>query len=167
MTTHMAPTRDVHSGIGCSADVDGTHREERGERLQQTVGERSACPDEEQSEPEHQAGRPKQQLHNERGRTRRSQDRVLTLICVGQTGNKDEAHPHAPVDLEAQSFDARWPAREDHGQDDVAHRHHDDGQSCDRCDDGHLRPACFVTDITRANPHRGARRRWTVTREMA
>ena len=56
-------------------------------------------------------------------------------------GHEDETRPDAPVDLEAQTLDARWSPREDHGEHDVGdrHHHHDDAQ--DRRDEVH----CPVT----------------------
>ena len=76
-----------------AAAVDGSHREERGQGLEQPVGEREARPDEDESEPEHEAGRPEQQLHHKGDRAGRRQDGVLALVRLGEAGREDEDTP--------------------------------------------------------------------------
>ena len=87
--------------------MDCSHREERGKRLEQPVGERCARTDEDESEPEYEAGRPEEQLHDQGDRPGRRQDGVLALVRLCQTGREDEAQTNAAVD--AGGSTARYP----------------------------------------------------------
>jgi hypothetical protein len=133
----MAPTE--------MSAVDGSHGEERGKGLEQSIGERRARPDEDKSEPEHQAGSPEEQLYDQGDRAGRRQDGVLALVRLGQTGREDEAHPDAPVDPEAHPLNARWSSREDHRQNDVGNGNHHHDETDDRGDDVH-RPVTRISN---------------------
>ena len=131
---------DIHGRVGSAAAVDCSNREERGQGLEQPIGEPYAGPDEDEREPEYKAGRPEQHLHDQGDRAGRRQNGVLTLVRLRQVGRQDEAQPDAPVDVETQPLDARRSPREDHGQYDIGHGDHHHDQAGDRCDDVH-RPA--------------------------
>ena len=87
-----------------------------------SIGEGRARTDEEKAEPEHEARRPEEQLHDEGNRARRGKNGVLALVRLRQARHEDETHPDAPVDLKAQALDSRRSPREDHGEHDVGDR---------------------------------------------
>ena len=95
--------------------MDCSYCEECSESLEQRIGKWYADPDEDEREPEHEAGRPEQQLHHKGDRAGRRQYGVLTLVRLCQVGSEGEAHPDAPVDVKTQPLDARRSPRENHG----------------------------------------------------
>ena len=88
MTTQMAPTEMSTPVSAGPPAVHGSHREERCERLEQPIGERRAGTDEDESEPEHQASRPEEELHDEGDRSRRGQDGVLAPRTSSPSGTR-------------------------------------------------------------------------------